>query len=238
VINIANAAEEDEIRQEVERSSSSPSSMHSKQARSVRSKDDLRKISLQRKLSTSSDKITVLSGKLPCMEHTFVCEAGGSNFVQLTSALKEDAKRSVDAVDVAIDSITATVAHFDRQCVHSSSSSSSEGSGSVSSLSQFVELLSIFEGQRASFSPKRFIIRILKYSDASPCNVVIALIYLHRIQRSTCPAIHLSKTNMQRLLLTSLMVASKVFDDIYYSNRHWGSIGEISTQEINMLERR
>jgi hypothetical protein len=32
------------------------------------------------------------------------------------------------------------------------------------------------------------------------------------------------------------MVASKVHDDIYYSNKYWGMIGELSTSEMSSLE--
>lgn len=46
----------------------------------------------------------------------------------------------------------------------------------------------------------------------------------------------LNSRNIRKLLLVSIMVASKVFDDFYYSNKHWSVIGGISLKEINSLE--
>ncbi len=82
----------------------------------------------------------------------------------------------------------------------------------------------------------RYINRIVKYSTCSICNVYIGLIYIQRIRRSSCPTLSLQTTNIQRMLLTAIMVASKVHDDIYYSNKFWGMIGEISPAEMATLE--
>ena len=44
--------------------------------------------------------------------------------------------------------------------------------------------------------------------------------------------------NIQRLLLTAVMIASKYLDDLFCSNKQWALIGDISTKEINALELR
>jgi hypothetical protein len=75
----------------------------------------------------------------------------------------------------------------------------------------------------------------MKYGGCSACNVIIGIMYLQRIQR-TCPLLELSPTNVQRLLLTAVMIACKVFDDIYYSNKYWGMIGELTAAEMRTLE--
>jgi hypothetical protein len=100
------------------------------------------------------------------------------------------------------------------------------------------EALGIFEGAPLCCSAERYVRRILKYGACSSCNVIIGLMYLHRIQRSTCPTLELTAKNAQRLLLTAVMAASKMFDDIYYSNKYWGMIGELSTEEMRELELR
>mmetsp|Transcript_3196 Transcript_3196/g.8148 ORF Transcript_3196/g.8148 Transcript_3196/m.8148 type:complete len:335 (+) Transcript_3196:759-1763(+) len=77
---------------------------------------------------------------------------------------------------------------------------------------------------------------MLKYSNASSeCNVVIAFLYLERIKRDY-PSLHLTFYNIQRLLLTAVMIACKMFDDDFYANKHWGEIGEITNAEMNDLE--
>jgi len=46
----------------------------------------------------------------------------------------------------------------------------------------------------------------------------------------------LSPYNLQRMLLTAVMVSCKMFDDIYYSNKHWAEIGELTAKEMKNLE--
>lgn len=40
-----------------------------------------------------------------------------------------------------------------------------------------------------------------------------------------------------RLLITSIMLATKFFDDRYYNNEYYAKVGGIGNQEINLLER-
>eukprot|EP00960_Hanusia_phi_P058759 763977-Hanusia_phi.AAC.1 len=80
-----------------------------------------------------------------------------------------------------------------------------------------------------------FSLRIERYSSASPCCYAISLIYLERLKRRA-PDIFLNSYNWQRLILVSMMLATKTFDDKYYSNKVWGKIGGISTLELNNLE--
>ncbi|EKX43970.1 hypothetical protein GUITHDRAFT_39669, partial [Guillardia theta CCMP2712] len=77
--------------------------------------------------------------------------------------------------------------------------------------------------------------RIERYSSASPCCYAISLIYLERLKRRA-PDIFLNSHNWQRLILVSMMLATKTFDDKYYSNKVWGKIGGITTAELNNLE--
>ena len=55
-----------------------------------------------------------------------------------------------------------------------------------------------------------------------------------------CPCFSLSlppsSLNMQRLLLTLVMLSSKFLDDYFCSNKQWAAIGDLSTRELNMLE--
>lgn len=42
--------------------------------------------------------------------------------------------------------------------------------------------------------------------------------------------------NIHRLLITSVMIAAKFFDDHYYDNRHYSQVGGVPKEEMNLLE--
>jgi hypothetical protein len=63
-------------------------------------------------------------------------------------------------------------------------------------------------------------LRIFKYSRASPCCLIVMLIYLDRF-KSKCPSVTLTSTTMQRLLLVAAMTATKYLEDVCCNNRRW-----------------
>lgn len=95
----------------------------------------------------------------------------------------------------------------------------------------------------SNITVRGFFDRIAKYSNASPCNYVVGLVYLQRLrvkQRAgedgaQCKPFLTTET-YQRLLLTAIMLASKFLDDFYCSNKHWAQIGGIPVKELNALE--
>ena len=48
--------------------------------------------------------------------------------------------------------------------------------------------------------------------------------------------LNISSLTIHRLLVSSLMIAVKYFDDVYYSNAFYAQVGGVSTKEINTLE--
>ena len=92
-----------------------------------------------------------------------------------------------------------------------------------------------FHSQRPpSVSIYDYMQRIRKYSECSTEAFIHALIYIDRLIRNT--NIVVNSYNIHRILITSVMVASKYFDDFYYSNEHYSKIGGVSLKEINSLE--
>jgi hypothetical protein len=169
------------------------------------------------------DKCSFSASKL---QHTMAMEEGCHGFSDFLHACKQDALAQLDVLNTVIWKVTTAI-------------KASEGprypqilSCSFSSL----EALALFEGKPLCCTVDRYLRRIIKYSGCSTCNIYIALMFIQRIRRSTCPAICLSQTNAQRMLLTAIMVASKMYDDIYYSNKHWGLIGELGAAEMKALE--
>ena len=85
--------------------------------------------------------------------------------------------------------------------------------------------------------PSLYLERILQYTAVSPCNLVIGLIYLQRLRDSSNQStIRLTTFNIQRYVLTAMMIASKTYDDHHVSNKQWGLVGALTVKEINELE--
>ena len=94
---------------------------------------------------------------------------------------------------------------------------------------------------KCPLSPSAYVLRILKFSAASPCNLVVALIFMQRLQDlevndATDKKLLLTSYNIQRLLLTATLLACKLYDDCYASNKQFAAIGDITTSEMNVLE--
>lgn len=81
---------------------------------------------------------------------------------------------------------------------------------------------------------KKYLLRIYKYSN---CNDVCYLSsYINLKKLIDKGFIKITIYNIHRLLLISIMVFSKFYDDRYHTNKYWASIGGISLNELNKLE--
>ena len=79
-----------------------------------------------------------------------------------------------------------------------------------------------------------YLLRIKKYSNCSDECLISSFIHLNTLINKR--RIRLSDYNIHRLLIVSIMVFTKFYDDEYYDNKMWASIGGISLKEINILE--
>jgi len=79
------------------------------------------------------------------------------------------------------------------------------------------------------------LMRIAKYFQCSNECFVLCLVYIDRIVKLH-PEFTICNLNIHRLLVTSVMLAAKFFDDIYYSNAYYGKVGGIRIKEVNALE--
>mmetsp|Transcript_927 Transcript_927/g.2561 ORF Transcript_927/g.2561 Transcript_927/m.2561 type:complete len:240 (+) Transcript_927:281-1000(+) len=77
--------------------------------------------------------------------------------------------------------------------------------------------------------------RILKYANVSEETIILALIYMDLVVQYN-PEFVITSLNIHRLLITSVMLASKFFDDLYYNNAYYARVGGISNSEVNNLE--
>ncbi|MCL7031740.1 hypothetical protein MKW94_017553 [Papaver nudicaule] len=96
--------------------------------------------------------------------------------------------------------------------------------------------LKLFHGVRApSMSIAKYLERIYKYTNCSPSCLVVGYVYIDRLLHRHPDSLVLS-LNVHRLLVTSVMVASKVLDDEHYNNAVYARVGGVSNAELNKLE--
>eukprot|EP01064_Diplonema_japonicum_P030349 TRINITY_DN5155_c0_g3_i3.p2 TRINITY_DN5155_c0_g3~~TRINITY_DN5155_c0_g3_i3.p2 ORF type:complete len:177 (+),score=26.62 TRINITY_DN5155_c0_g3_i3:84-614(+) len=94
---------------------------------------------------------------------------------------------------------------------------------------------SVYDGAKMpSIALEDYLNRWVRYSFCSKETFVLAVVYIDRLSHATNVVI--TSLNVHRLVLTSLVLAAKARDDIYYSNKYYASIGGITTKEMNRLE--
>jgi hypothetical protein len=83
-------------------------------------------------------------------------------------------------------------------------------------------------------SIKKFLIRIIKYTEAENNTLIVA--YLYIIKLIKIENFILSLNNIYRLLLGSVVLAKKFLEDINYNNLYYCEIGGMPVQELNNIE--
>mmetsp|Transcript_15003 Transcript_15003/g.30901 ORF Transcript_15003/g.30901 Transcript_15003/m.30901 type:complete len:284 (-) Transcript_15003:465-1316(-) len=85
-----------------------------------------------------------------------------------------------------------------------------------------------------SISVLSYLQRIHKYASCSTECFILALIYIDRlIQRNN---FLLTELNVHRVVITSIMLAAKFFDDQYFNNAYYAKVGGVPATEMNSLE--
>ncbi|XP_024383509.1 cyclin-U1-1 [Physcomitrium patens] len=106
----------------------------------------------------------------------------------------------------------------------------------VNAPSQQGKKLTIFHGLRApSISIAKYLERIFKYTNCSPSCFVVAYVFLDRLVHRQ-PDLLVTTLNVHRLLVTSVMVATKMLDDVHFNNAFFARVGGVSVVELNRLE--
>ncbi|KAF1859223.1 hypothetical protein Lal_00009807 [Lupinus albus] len=96
--------------------------------------------------------------------------------------------------------------------------------------------LNAFHGVRApNISIPKYLERIYKYTNCSPSCFVVGYVYIDRLTHKHPHSLVIS-LNVHRLLVTSVMVASKMLDDEHYNNAVYARVGGVSNAELNKLE--
>ncbi|XP_027336347.1 cyclin-U4-1-like [Abrus precatorius] len=101
---------------------------------------------------------------------------------------------------------------------------------------QQYQKISVFHGlTRPNISIQNYLERIFKYANCSPSCFIVAYVYLDRFTQRQ-PSLPINSFNVHRLLITSVMVAAKFMDDMYYNNAYYAKVGGITKIEMNFLE--
>ncbi|PIA35638.1 hypothetical protein AQUCO_03500176v1 [Aquilegia coerulea] len=80
-----------------------------------------------------------------------------------------------------------------------------------------------------------FLERIYRYVRVAPPIYVVAYIYIDRLCQIN-PEFRITTFNVHRLLITTIMVASKFVEDMNYRNSYFARVGGLMTKEMNELE--
>jgi len=76
--------------------------------------------------------------------------------------------------------------------------------------------------------------RIHKYACCSNECFILSLIYVDRLIQMNNFA--LTALNVHRVIITSVMLAAKFFDDQYFNNAYYAKVGGVPVNEMNSLE--
>jgi hypothetical protein len=77
--------------------------------------------------------------------------------------------------------------------------------------------------------------RISHYTGCSDACITLGLVYIDRIMKMHSEFI-VSAMNVHRLLATSVVVAAKYHDDVFYSNGHYARVAGVKVEELSLLE--
>ncbi|CAL9207589.1 unnamed protein product [Musa hybrid cultivar] len=96
--------------------------------------------------------------------------------------------------------------------------------------------LAAFRGTRSpGISVGKYLERLWRYTGCSSSCFVVGFVYIDRVAHRH-PASPVVSLNVHRLVLTSLLIASKVLDDKHHNNAFFAKVGGVSNAELNRME--
>jgi len=82
---------------------------------------------------------------------------------------------------------------------------------------------------------KPYLIRIAYYTGCSEESLIFSLIYIDRLVASNANFM-VTSFNVHGLVLTSILLAVKFYDDLHYKNTYFGKVGGVTCKELKRLE--
>eukprot|EP00179_Madagascaria_erythrocladioides_P002412 CAMPEP_0198324950 /NCGR_PEP_ID=MMETSP1450-20131203/12835_1 /TAXON_ID=753684 ORGANISM="Madagascaria erythrocladiodes, Strain CCMP3234" /NCGR_SAMPLE_ID=MMETSP1450 /ASSEMBLY_ACC=CAM_ASM_001115 /LENGTH=227 /DNA_ID=CAMNT_0044028789 /DNA_START=135 /DNA_END=818 /DNA_ORIENTATION=- len=94
----------------------------------------------------------------------------------------------------------------------------------------------IFYGAfKQPFPLQHYVQRLVDHTKCSNSAFVAALVYLRRIQ-VRYPSLRVTDFTVHRLLITSVVLATKYLEDEVYENAYYARVGGVETHEMNKME--
>ncbi|OAD76979.1 cyclin, partial [Phycomyces blakesleeanus NRRL 1555(-)] len=85
-----------------------------------------------------------------------------------------------------------------------------------------------------------YLYRILKYCPCTNECFLAVLVYFDRMAKHSLATngqpFSIDSHNIHRLIITGVMIATKFFSDIFYTNARYAKVGGIDLSELNRLE--
>ena len=95
----------------------------------------------------------------------------------------------------------------------------------------------IFDARQVpSITIEAYVMRMKELVVCSESCYIIALLYLDLIVQKH-KSFRITRYNIHRLYLTSMVVTVKFYEDEYYDNIYWSYVGGIACEEMNVLEK-
>ena len=85
-----------------------------------------------------------------------------------------------------------------------------------------------------TISIKDYLYRIQSLSKVEDNTLILALIYIDKIYEKT--SIILTEFNIHRILFTSILIAIKYNEDIFYENNFYAKIAGVTDKELRKME--
>ncbi|XP_057807325.1 cyclin-U2-2-like [Salvia miltiorrhiza] len=94
----------------------------------------------------------------------------------------------------------------------------------------------VFDGSETpDMTVQSYLERIFRYTRAGPSVYVVAYVYIDRFCQLH-PEFRVGPSNVHRLLITTIMLASKYVEDMNYRNSYFARVGGLTAEEMNRLE--
>eukprot|EP00179_Madagascaria_erythrocladioides_P003308 CAMPEP_0198314836 /NCGR_PEP_ID=MMETSP1450-20131203/5327_1 /TAXON_ID=753684 ORGANISM="Madagascaria erythrocladiodes, Strain CCMP3234" /NCGR_SAMPLE_ID=MMETSP1450 /ASSEMBLY_ACC=CAM_ASM_001115 /LENGTH=227 /DNA_ID=CAMNT_0044017917 /DNA_START=72 /DNA_END=755 /DNA_ORIENTATION=- len=96
--------------------------------------------------------------------------------------------------------------------------------------------ITVFHAQAPpAISLEDYLVRLMRYTCCSPVCFVSALLCLESAGETNA-ALRVDSLNAHRLLLTTVMIAAKFWDDTFFASSYYARVGGVPTSELNALE--
>ena len=96
------------------------------------------------------------------------------------------------------------------------------------------ELFLFFQKKNQSLSIKKYLLRLVKYTQVESSTLIAMLIYIDRLCEINDFTIN--SLNIYKIIFSSLVLAIKYNEEVIFDNKFFARIGGISLSEMNFLE--